>query len=89
MPQNVRVNTTELSNNSTFYWDPPVGGEEGVEAYEIVWRSTASPFWTDLIDVGLVNEATIDLSKDNVVFGIRSRSADGFRGVAVFPFPIA
>ena len=89
MPRNVRVNTTELSNNSSFYWDPPAGGEEGVAGYEVVWRTTASPFWTDVIDVGLVNEVTLDISKDNVIFGIRARSSDGLRGVAVFPFPIA
>lgn len=89
MPQNVRVNTTELSNNSTFYWDPPTSGEEEVEAYEVVWRATTSPFWTDVIDVGSVNQVTLDISKDNVVFGIRARSVEGFRGVAVFPFPIA
>lgn len=89
VPQNVRVNTTALGNDSTFYWDPPAGGEEGVGSYEIVWRATAAPFWTDVVDVGLVNQATLDLSKDNVVFGIRAKSPEGFRGVAVFPFPAA
>jgi hypothetical protein len=34
-------------------------------------RPTISPFWTHVIDVGHVNEASIDLSKDNVVFGVR------------------
>ncbi|RYP58608.1 hypothetical protein DL769_008863 [Monosporascus sp. CRB-8-3] len=89
MPRNVRVNTTALSNDSTFYWDPPVGGEEAVDGYEVVFRATNAPFWTDVIDVGLVNEVTVDLSKDNVVFGIRTRSVDGFRGVAVLPFPVS
>ncbi|KAI0199107.1 hypothetical protein F4808DRAFT_220480 [Astrocystis sublimbata] len=89
MPTNVRVNTTALSNDSILYWDPPLAGEENVAAYEVVWRSTAAPFWTDVVDVGLVNVATLDLSKDNVVFGVRARSADGSRGVAVLPFPVA
>ncbi|KAI0114123.1 hypothetical protein GGR51DRAFT_556619 [Nemania sp. FL0031] len=88
-PTNVRVNTTALSNDSILYWDPPLAGEENVGAYEIVWRSTAAPFWTDVVDVGLVNQATLDLSKDNVVFGVRARSADGLRGVAVLPFPVS
>ena len=87
VPRNVKVNTTALGNDSIFYWDPPVGGEDSVDGYEIVFRATDAPFWTDVIDVGLVNEATVDLSKDNVIFGIRARSADGFRGVAVLPFP--
>lgn len=87
VPRNVRVNTTVLGNDSIFYWDPPVGGEEGVGGYEVVFRPTDAPFWTHVIDVGLVNEVTVDLSKDNVIFGIRSRSIDGYRGVAVLPFP--
>ncbi|KAI8632549.1 hypothetical protein F5Y19DRAFT_367737 [Xylariaceae sp. FL1651] len=86
-PANVQIDTSALGNNSTFYWDPPAAGEQAVAAYEIVWRPTAAPFWTDVIDVGLVNQATlVGLSKDNVVFGVRTRSADGFRGVAVLPF---
>jgi hypothetical protein len=71
------------------YWDPPKSGEENVAAYEVVWRTTAAPFWTDVVDVGLVNQATLDLSKDNVVFGVRARSTDGLRGVAVLPFPVS
>ncbi|KAI0600830.1 hypothetical protein F4775DRAFT_607867 [Biscogniauxia sp. FL1348] len=87
VPTNVRIDTSALGNNSTFYWDPPAAGEAAVGAYEVVWRATNAPFWTDVIDVGLVNEVTLDLSKDNVVFGIRARSVDGMRGVAVLPFP--
>ncbi|KAI5920080.1 hypothetical protein F4810DRAFT_455837 [Camillea tinctor] len=87
VPTNVRVDASALGNNSTFYWDPPVAGEAAVGAYEVVWRATNAPFWTDVVDVGLVNEVTLDLSKDNVVFGIRARSVDGMRGVAVLPFP--
>ncbi|KAI1083265.1 Zn-dependent exopeptidase [Whalleya microplaca] len=87
VPRNVQVDAAQLGNNSTFYWDPPLAGEEAVGGYEVVWRATSAPFWTDVIDVGLVNEATVDLSKDNVVFGIRARGTDGLRGVAVLPFP--
>jgi hypothetical protein len=86
-PKNVRVNTSALSNNSTLYWDPPAGGEAGVGSYEVVWRPTNAPYWTNFINVGSVNEVNLDLSKDNVVFGVRTISAEGLRGVAVFPFP--
>ncbi|KAI0136617.1 putative zinc metalloprotease [Xylariales sp. AK1849] len=89
MPRNVRVNSTVLSNDSVFYWDPPAGGQGGVGSYEVVWRATDAPFWDHVLDVGLVNQATIDLSKDNVIFGIRAKSADGMRGVAVLPFPVS
>ncbi|KAI1428063.1 hypothetical protein F5Y12DRAFT_790669 [Xylaria sp. FL1777] len=86
-PTNVRVDTAALANESTLYWDPPLSGEGNVVAYEVVWRPTSAPVWTSLVDVGLVNQVTLDLSKDNVVFGVRARSTDGSRGVAVLPFP--
>ncbi|KAK6864715.1 Aminopeptidase [Apiospora arundinis] len=91
MPRNVRVNATELSNDSIFYWDPPAAGEGSgaVGSYEVVWRATPAPFWTHAMDVGLVNQVTVDLSKDNVIFGIRAKSPDGMRGVAVLPFPVS
>ncbi|KAK8049772.1 zinc metalloprotease [Apiospora phragmitis] len=88
-PRNVRVNATELSNDSIFYWEPPTAGAEAVGSYEVVWRATPAPFWTHVMDVGLVNQVTVDLSKDNVIFGIRAKSTDGMRGVAVLPFPVS
>lgn len=87
--RNPTVNSTALSNDSTFYWDPPAAGEGDVASYEIVYRATNAPYWTDVIDVGLVNEVTIDLSKDNVIFGIRAKSRGGYRGVAALPFPVS
>ncbi|GAP92049.1 putative peptidase M28 [Rosellinia necatrix] len=86
-PTNVRVDTAALGNNSTLFWDPPRAGEAAVAAYEVVWRATSAPFWTDVVDVGAVNRVTLRLSKDNVVLGVRARGADGSRGVAVLPFP--
>ncbi|KAI2618510.1 Zn-dependent exopeptidase [Hypoxylon sp. NC1633] len=85
MPRNVRVNTAALSSDTTLYWDPPSADYAG--GYEVVWRPTSAPFWTGVLDVGPVVEATLSLSKDDVVFGVRSKSADGLRGVAVLPFP--
>lgn len=97
VPQNVRVNTTDITNDSEFLWDPPVDGEEFVDGYEIVWRATTAPQWQKALDVGMAEavegsqtgrrRVTVGVSKDNVVFGVRARSTDGFRGVAVFPFP--
>lgn len=96
VPLNVRVNTTELANDSQFLWDPPADGEDDVGSYELVWRATTAPQWQKVLDLGMGEEAsdgsgrktvTVGVSKDNVVFGIRARSKDGFRGVAVLPFP--
>ncbi|KAI2613603.1 Zn-dependent exopeptidase [Hypoxylon fragiforme] len=85
-PRNVRVDTSALSSDTTLYWEPPVAGQEG-GSYEVVWRPTGAPFWTGVLDVGDVGEVTLPLSKDDVVFGVRAKGADGLRGVAVLPFP--
>lgn len=85
-PRNVRVDTSALSTSTTLYWDAPAApGYDG--GYEVVWRPTSAPFWTGVLDVGAAEEATLALSKDDVVFGVRAKGADGFRGVAVLPFP--
>ncbi|KAI0175617.1 Zn-dependent exopeptidase [Hypoxylon sp. FL1284] len=85
-PRDVRVDTAALSTSTRLFWDPPAPQYE-VTGYEVVWRPTSAPFWTGVLDVGPVVDVTLALSKDDVVFGVRSKSADGFRGVAVLPFP--
>lgn len=87
-PTNVLINTTALDNDSQFIWEPPIGGGVGVTGYEIVWRPTNAPFWTHYVPIGNVLTYTVNLSKDNVVFGIRSAGVGGYRSPAVFPFPL-
>ena len=86
MPRDVKVDISELTNSTTLLWsasdDPTVAG------YEVVWRPTAAPFWTHVIEVGDVTTTTIDLSKDNAVFGVRAVDRSGHRSPAVFPFPL-
>ena len=84
-PQNVTVNTTLLTNDSQFSWI--MGNETLLAGYEAVWRPTNAPFWTHVIPLGLVNTATVNLSKDNVIFGIRAVGKNGYRSPATFPFP--
>ena len=90
VPENVYVNTTALSNDSQFVWDAP-RDSTGVVGYEVVWRPTDAPFWTHVVDVEGGEGArgvTVDLSEDNVVFGIRSVGVGGYRSIAVWPFPL-
>jgi len=82
-PKNVTIETTALTNDSTFFW----GGVTGAIGYEVVWRPTDQPFWTHYIEVGDVRTATVKVSKDNVEFGVRSVGENGYRSPAVFPFP--
>jgi hypothetical protein len=84
MPRDVKIDASVLTNDTVLRWTQ--GTDASLAGYEVVWRPTINPFWTHVIDVGNVHEATIDLSKDNVVFGVRSVSTDGFRSPAVFPF---
>ena len=85
MPQGVKIDTSVLTNDTKLLWTH--GNDAALAGYEVVWRPTINPFWTHVIPVGNVSTATINLSKDNVIFGVRSVSHDGFRSPAVFPFP--
>ncbi|KAL8853827.1 MAG: hypothetical protein Q9221_001298 [Calogaya cf. arnoldii] len=84
-PRNVTVNTTLLSNDSQFRW--LASNETLLAGYEALWRPTNAPFWTHAIPLGNVNTATVDLSKDNVIFGIRAVGKNGYASPASFPFP--
>ncbi|KAI4105189.1 MAG: hypothetical protein LQ339_003520 [Xanthoria mediterranea] len=84
-PRNVTVNTTLLSNNSQFHW--LASNESLLAGYEVLWRPTDAPFWTHAMPLGKVNTATIGLSKDNVIFGIRAVGRNGYGSPASFPFP--
>jgi hypothetical protein len=53
----------------------------------VLWRETTAPEWTHVIDAGRVSEVTIDLSKDNVLFGVRAVDRDGHRSPAAAPRP--
>ncbi|KAH8084349.1 Zn-dependent exopeptidase [Cristinia sonorae] len=84
-PKNVTIDTSVLSNDSKFFWNLDETGE--VAGYEVVWRATDEPFWTNVIPVGFVDTTTVNLSKDNVAFGIRAVGKNGLRSPATFPFP--
>lgn len=83
-PVDVRIEVSELTNDSTLTWQPASGDPAG---YEVVWRPTAEPLWLRRIPVGGRLRRTVDLSKDNAVLAVRSVGADGRRSPAVFPFP--
>lgn len=77
------IDTTVLTNETKLNW-LKVPGAVG---YEVVWRPTDRAVWTHVVEVGDVATVTVDVSKDNVVFGVRSVGGDGYRSPAVFPFP--
>jgi Peptidase family M28 len=84
-PANVRLLTKNLENDSTLTWDPPSGGL--ATAYEIVWRSTTDPNWEHVQKFGNATRATLQLSKDNVIFAVRAIDKDRHRSLPVVPSP--
>ncbi|MFC0551808.1 M20/M25/M40 family metallo-hydrolase [Planotetraspora thailandica] len=84
-PKNVRVRTDQLTNNTDLVWAR--GAEPDLAGYEVVWRETTSPDWTHVIPVGDVTAVSIDLSKDNVFFGVRAVDKAGHRSPVSFPLP--
>ena len=82
-PKNARMATNSLTNDTTLSWER--GTEEDLAGYEVLWRETTEPDWTHVIEVGDVTTATVDLSKDNVFFGVRAVSRDGYRSPVAFP----
>jgi hypothetical protein len=84
-PKNTRIITTNLTNSTTLRWDR--GADADLAGYEVLWRETTAPDWTHVIDVRDVTAVDIDLSKDNVFFGIRAVDQAGLHSPVAFPVP--
>jgi len=85
-PQHVRILTAALDNNSELVWDASAFAPEGT-TYEVVWRETNENLWTHSQSAGAETHVTLNVSKDNVLFGVRAVSAAGDRSLAVPPTP--
>ena len=81
-PTNVRILTKALNNASTLQWQ---GNGSGVR-YEVLWRQLGAAQWQRSAQVAH-SSATLPISKDNVIFGVRSVDAQGHRSPAVAPMP--
>lgn len=84
-PRGVVIDTTQLTNETTLRWQ--LGAEPDLAGYEVLWRETTAPDWQHSRAVGKVTTVTIDLSKDNVFFGVRAVDARGNRSPAAAPKP--
>jgi Zn-dependent M28 family amino/carboxypeptidase len=85
-PKGVQIQASVLTNQSTLQWTR--GTDPDLAGYEVVWRESTAPDWTHVIPVGDVTTATIDLSKDNVQFGVRAVDTDGHRSPVAAPVPV-
>lgn len=82
-PANVHILTKELENDTTLTWE----ASPGATAYEVLWRATTSPAWEHAENVDNTTRTTLKLSKDNVIFAVRSVDATGNRSLPVVPVP--
>ncbi|MEV4813801.1 M20/M25/M40 family metallo-hydrolase [Micromonospora avicenniae] len=84
-PKGTIIVTTDLTNNTTLRWQR--GTEPDLAGYEVLWRETTAAEWQKVIPVGDVTQVTVDLSKDNVFFGVRAVARSGLRSPVAFPRP--
>ncbi len=82
-PSNVKLLTKNLENDTTLTWEP----SPGAASYEVVWRSTSAADWEYAQMVSSGTRATLKVSKDNEVFGVRAVDAAGHRSLPVVPEP--
>lgn len=86
-PKNVGMVTTRLGNDTELKWDASV--ESDIAGYEIVWRDTISPVWTNSQNVGNVTSFVMKaMSKDNYFFGVRAVDKNGNKSPVSFPRPV-
>ena len=89
-PEEVRVVTSNLDNNSTLRWKPGPG-TPSTPHFDIVWRDTSAPDWQFHQPVSAADAAngsiTLPVSKDNVIFGVRACNTAGQCSPAVAPLP--
>jgi Zn-dependent M28 family amino/carboxypeptidase len=87
-PKNLQIHTTPPgtlsgTNLTTLSWN--ANPEPDLAGYEVVMRETTAADWTSAIDVGNVTSVTLDISKDNVQFGLRAIDTAGHRSPVAFP----
>lgn len=86
-PNGVTIQS-RLSNDTDLKWEP--NKEPDLAGYEIVWRDTTSPVWTNSKPVGTVTAFSMKgMSKDNFFFGVRAVDKEGNRSPVTYPKPQA
>ncbi|MDT5121311.1 MAG: hypothetical protein QOC96_793 [Acidobacteriota bacterium] len=86
-PKNVGIVTTRLTSDTDLKWD--ANTEPDLAGYEIVWRDTTSPVWTNSQWVGNVTSYTMKgMSKDNYFFGVRAVDKQGNHSPVSYPRPM-
>jgi hypothetical protein len=70
-------------NNTVLSWN--ANPESDLAGYEVVMRETTAANWTSVIGVGNVTSVTLNISQDNVQFGLRAVDRARHRSPVAFP----
>ena len=85
-PANVRIDTRGLTNDTTLTWEAAPGGL--TRQYQILWRNADQPYWQHAMNAPAASTSvTLPISKDNVMFALRSIDAKGHASLPVVPRP--
>jgi Peptidase family M28/Fibronectin type III domain len=85
-PKKVDFATQRQAYDTELKWT--ANAEPDVAGYEVVWRDTTAPTWTNTRFVGNVTSYTLQgLSKDNYLFGVRAVDKAGHRSPVSYPRP--
>jgi hypothetical protein len=96
-PQNVLMPIAQLDNNTALTWSSPPGAAAAT-TYQVVWRETSAPDWQYFASSARFDDApkrqgdgselhavTVPISRDNVIFGVRSIDPAGHSSLVVTP----
>jgi peptidase M28-like protein len=75
------------TNLTSLQWN--ANPETNLTGYEVVMRETTDEDWTSAMPVGNVASVTLNISKDNVQFGVRAVDQNGNRSPVAFPQVVA
>jgi len=85
-PKGVTILTGGLTNDTDLKW--AANTDADLAGYEVVWRDTTAPFWTNAKFVGNVTSYKFkEMSKDNYFFGVRAVDKQGNKSPVVYPRP--
>jgi Zn-dependent M28 family amino/carboxypeptidase len=82
MPQQVQVETRNLTNSTTLVWSAPKTGK--VKGYFVLMRETTSAAWQKKFFTS-ETRMTLPFSKDNYFFAVQSVNETGNESLAVVP----
>ena len=85
-PKGVTILPGGFTNDTDLKWE--ANKDVDLAGYEIVWRDTISPFWTNSKWVGNVTSYKFkEMSKDNYLFGVRAVDKNGHKSPVLYPRP--